>query len=62
MTCREVALSVAASVALSAAENMVATSSELVGSLPNNKDAGDPEAAAKAESLIVKSRYEPLVN
>ena len=57
---RELALAVAGAVALSAAENMVATAGQIVACLPNDKDASSSNAVSKAEACIAKLRYDPL--
>lgn len=60
--CREVALAVAAAVALSAVENMVASSTgeDILSCLPLDKGADDSAALQKAENCIAKLRYDPF--
>lgn len=57
---REVALSVAAAVAMTAAESMVAkrTSDDVLECLPLGKSAEDPAALKQAEGCIAKLRYD----
>ena len=60
--CREVALAVAAAVALSASESMVASSTgtDILSCLPLDKAAGDLSALRQAEMCIAKTRYDPF--
>lgn len=60
MSCREIALAVAGAVALSAAENMIATSGQVIGCLPTEKDPSKASAVSKAEACIAKLRYDPF--
>lgn len=60
--CREVALAVAAAVALSASESMVASSTgtDVLSCLPLDKAADDPSALRQAEECIGRIRYDPF--
>lgn len=59
---REIALSVAASVAFSASQNMVATSSEFLGCLAKSKSSDEDDGLDRAEECISKLRYDPFSN
>lgn len=61
---REVALAVAAAVALAAAEDMVASSvgSDIMSCLPLDKSVEDTTALRQAEACIAKLQYDPFVN
>lgn len=60
--CREVALGVAAAVALTAAEAMVAkpTGTDVLNRLPLGKGPDDPAALKAAEKRIAELRYDAL--
>lgn len=61
---REVALAVAASVALTAVEGMVATTTgeDILKCLPLGKGAEDPKALQQAENCIARLRYDPFAD
>ena len=56
------ALGVAAAVALSAVEGMVASSTgrDILNCLPLDTGADDPEAIRQAETCIARMRYDPF--